>query len=181
MVTIQAAVRRLQLSAMSVRRREWGALPMRTTLIALIVLVVAALAFYVGGVVGFVEGRAVQLERQAPFEASWITATLSALRAGRSSDAVALLEQQLDVQLITHGAHSLTGPPWFERPNLDPALGYKLLRPAAEYRTQNPPVGGDPESASTLNSIVDCLRKAPLDAPDAETREFLRSCYRLAW
>ena len=154
---------------------------MRTAFIALVVLVVAALAFYIGGVVGFVEGRAVQLGRQAPFEASWITATLSALRAGRSSDAAALLEQHLDVQLITHGVHSLAEPPWFERPDLDPVLGYKLLRPVAEYRSQNPPVSGDPEITSTLNGMVDCLRKAPLDAPEAEARAYLRSCYRSAW
>jgi hypothetical protein len=153
----------------------------RTLLTALVVLVVAAAAFYFGGIVGFVEGQAVQLGRQAPFEASWITATLSALRAGRSSEAVAILDQQLDGQLITHGVHSLTKPPRFERPGLHPALGYKLLEPVAEYRSQNTAVSEDPEVASTINGIVRCLRKAPLEAPDSEVQAFLRVCYRGAW
>lgn len=153
----------------------------RTLLTTLVVLVVTAAAFYAGGVVGFVEGQAVQLGRQAPFEASWITATVSALRAGRSSEAVAILEQQLDGQLITHGAHSLTTTPRFERPGLNPALGYKLLGPVAEYRSHNPAVTDDPGVASTINGIVRCLWKAPLEAPDSEVQAYLRSCYRGAW
>jgi len=153
----------------------------RIAIVAVATLLVGTAAFYVGALVGFVEGQAVYFGRQAPFEASWITATLTALREDRSSEAVALLEGRLDSQLLTHGVHLLAGPPRFERPGLDPVLGYNLLEHVAEYRSQNPPVSENPGVASTLKGLVGCLQRAPFGSPKPEVQNYLRACYRRVW
>ena len=153
----------------------------RRTMIAGLVLVSLVAAFYAGAFVGFTEGRAVQLGRSASTDALWISHALTALRSDRQQDALSILESQLDSALLSHGVHVLAGPPRFDLTSRQPIEGFKLLRPAAAYRSEHPAVSENPEVRATITGISSCLSEMDLEGSEGAVRTALQACYRGVW
>ena len=138
-------------------------------------------AFYFGAHVGFVEGRAVEIGRNAATDAFWVSQVLSALRAQNQQDALKVLEDHLDGAIMSHGVHILAGPPKFELQKHQFVEGFKMLGPAAAYRAAHPTASENPEVRATITGISACLSEAKLGESEESVRAVLQACYRGVW
>jgi hypothetical protein len=129
-------------------------------------LISLVLANYVGGVVGFSQG----LRTHGALLAGDMESTVAALRLLRQAsytEAIPLLEAQLDAQIAEHvfGEHAYRSPynlfqrfVFGERPLKDEAY---QLRVAFEYREEYPPVSGDSSVNEKVMRALEKYRNAP--------------------
>ena len=135
-------------------------------LLVLTWLVSLAIANYLGGVVGFGQGYRTQSALSARDAVVTVT-VLRVLRGGRSSEAIQLLETQLDTQIAADvfGEHAYHSPynvsmrfVFGERPVRNDAY---FLSEVLKYREEYPPVSGDASVNAKLMRALSAYRDAP--------------------
>ena len=103
-------------------------------------LLIVALTFALGGLMGFSEGYAFQLGHSAPTDAIGTVQVLEAIRRGDSSAAIQILETVLDARVAELYAAQQSAPYWFAlwmAPEVDNDQVDNIMRRVAGYRQQH--------------------------------------------
>jgi hypothetical protein len=124
----------------------------RIALICGIAVAALALGGLVGIIAGYFIGYGDAAGRDAPSRAAYSVATLKALRSGDTTGALSMLETQLDGQLMERwmydqSSHILAS-------SASQATQAKVLRFAADYRTQYPTQSDDVEVKAAIAEVV---------------------------